>query len=135
MGIPPFLIAFTANIIIAQRLVRKICEHCKKEIKLTKSVLDELAKFADIKKLDSSAFYHGEGCHRCNNSGYKGRIGIYEVMEVNEKISSQINNRANADVIKKIARENGMATMFEDGIAKAQQGITTIEEILRVTKE
>jgi len=135
MGIPPFLIAFTANIIVAQRLVRKICEHCKKEIKLTKSIADDLAKFADIKKINSAIFYHGEGCHRCNNSGYKGRVGIYEVMEVNEKISDQINNRANADVIKKIAREQGMSTMFEDGLAKAQQGITTIEEILRVTKE
>ena len=135
MGIPPFLIAFTANIIVAQRLVRKICEHCKKEIKLTKTIAADLAKFADIKKLESAVFYHGEGCHRCNNSGYKGRVGIYEVMEVNEKISDQINNRANADVIKKIAREQGMSTMFEDGLAKAQQGITTIEEILRVTKE
>src|SRR3989339_924356 len=135
MGIPPFLIAFTANIIVAQRLVRKICEHCKKEIKLTRTIAADLAKFADIKKLESAVFYHGEGCHRCNNSGYKGRVGIYEVMEVNEKISDQINNRANADVIKKIAREQGMSTMFEDGLAKAQQGITTIEEILRVTKE
>ena len=102
---------------------------------MTKSIADDLAKFADIKKINSAIFYHGEGCHRCNNSGYKGRVGIYEVMEVNEKISDQINNRANADVIKKIAREQGMSTMFEDGLAKAQQGITTIEEILRVTKE
>ena len=85
--------------------------------------------------METITFYHGEGCRRCGNSGYKGRIGIYEVMEINKEISQKINERANADVIKDFARDQGMITMLEDGLVKAKQGITTIEELLRVTKE
>ncbi len=153
MGVPPFLVAFTANIIIAQRLVRKICEHCKKEYKLEKAEITELTKVFDIKKvkdlfssqevklsgkeasLETMAFYRGEGCRRCNNSGYKGRMGIYEVLEIDREITQKINERANADVIKEYARAHGMLTMMEDGLIKAKQGITSIEEVLRVTKE
>lgn len=101
MGIPPFLIAFTTNIIVAQRLVRKMCEYCKEEVKLSKEATTELAKTYDIKKISGAKFYRGAGCRRCGNSGYKGRIGIYEVLEVEDKITAQINNRAGADVIKK----------------------------------
>lgn len=153
MNIPPFLIAFTANIIVAQRLVRKTCEFCKKEIKLTKPMIDDLQKTTDIKKinvlfeaqniklkteeknLDSMIFYRGEGCRRCNDSGFKGRIGIYEILEIDSKMTEKINSRANADEIKQAARAAGMLTMLEDGLIKAKQGITTIEEVLRVTKE
>ncbi|KKQ27823.1 MAG: Type II secretion system protein E [Candidatus Magasanikbacteria bacterium GW2011_GWC2_37_14] len=153
MGIAPFLLAFTANIIVAQRLVRKICENCKKEYQLQKNAIAELEKLFDIKqiktlfegqniklnskedKLESITFYHGEGCRRCGNSGHKGRIGIYEILEINKDIAQKINERANADVIKKYAREQGMITMLEDGLVKAKQGITTIEEVLRVTRE
>ncbi|MEK7065013.1 MAG: ATPase, T2SS/T4P/T4SS family [Patescibacteria group bacterium] len=153
MGIPPFLIAFTANIIVAQRLVRKNCEFCKKEIKINKTAIADLLKMTDTKKiialftkqgiklsasekdLDSMTFYHGEGCRRCNNSGYKGRMGIYEVLEVTPEITEKINARANADVIGVEARKQGMVTMFEDGLVKAKQGITSIEEVLRVTRE
>jgi len=153
MDIPPFLVAFTANIIVAQRLVRKICEDCKKEYQLEKGEIDELNKSFDIKQLkdlfsgqniklegkestlQSLSFYHGEGCRRCGNSGYKGRIGIYEILEINKDIVKKINERATADVIKKFAREQGMMTIMEDGLIKAKQGITTIEEVLRVSKE
>lgn len=153
MNIPPFLLAFTANIIVAQRLVRKICEHCKKEYKLEKAAVLELGKVFDVKKLkdllasqkiklnnkektlETITFYRGEGCRRCGNSGYKGRIGIYEVLEIDKNIAQKINERANADELKKFAREHGMLTMLEDGLVKAKMGITTIEEILRVTKE
>lgn len=153
MGIPPFLVSFTANIIVAQRLVRKICEHCKKEYHLEKMEIDQLEKITDIKKiktlfesqnikfeekeknLTSLTFYRGEGCHRCNNSGYKGRMGIYEVLDINKDISKKINERATADVIKEYARANGMITIMEDGIIKAKQGITTIEEVLRVSRD
>jgi len=153
MGIAPFLLAFTANIIVAQRLVRKICENCKKEYQLEKSAISELEKLFDIKqikslfegqeikldskenKLESITFFRGEGCRRCGNSGYKGRMGIYEVLEITKDISQKINERANADVIKKFAREQGMITMLEDGLVKAKKGITTIEEVLRVTRE
>jgi type II secretory ATPase GspE/PulE/Tfp pilus assembly ATPase PilB-like protein len=153
MGVPPFLVAFTTNIIIAQRLVRKICEFCKKEYVLEKAAVSELGKLFDVKKLtslftdqgvklapkekslESITFYHGEGCRRCNNSGHKGRIGIYEVLEVDSELAQKINQHATADVIKEYARKKGMLTMLEDGLVKAKQGVTTIEEVIRVTKE
>lgn len=153
MGVPPFLIAFTANIIVAQRLVRKTCEFCKKEYKLEKSAISDLEKLFDVKQLtslltsqgvklvakeknlESMTFYRGEGCRRCNNSGHKGRIGIYEVLEVDADLAQKINQRATADTIKEYARKKGMITMLEDGLVKAKQGITTIAEVLRVTKE
>jgi type IV pilus assembly protein PilB len=153
MGIPPFLIAFTANIIFAQRLVRKICDHCKKEYKLEKKAVAELNKIADIgrlstffeslnipfskkeKSFDSLTFFHGEGCRKCGKSGYKGRVGIYEVMEITEPMKRKINERANALEIKEEAIKEGMVTILEDGIIKAKQGITTIEEVLRVTRD
>ncbi len=150
MGVPPFLVAYTANIIMAQRLVRKICPHCKKEFKLDKTAADELAKAFDANKLktlfktrldpktqtsDNIVFYKGEGCRRCGLTGFKGRVGIYEVLEVDEGLIKKINERATADTIKAYARERGMLTMMEDGLLKAKMGTTTISEILRVTKE
>ncbi|MBI5221992.1 MAG: type II/IV secretion system protein [Candidatus Magasanikbacteria bacterium] len=153
MGVPPFLIAFTANIIVAQRLVRKTCEFCKKEYKLEKAAISDLEKLFDVKQLttlltsqgvklaakeknlESMTFYQGEGCRRCNNSGHKGRIGIYEVLEVDADLAQKINQRATADTIKDYARKKGMITMLEDGLVKAKQGITTIVEVLRVTKD
>lgn len=150
MGIAPFLVAYTVNIIVAQRLVRKICSYCKKEFILEGAALDELAKMFEIKKLselfkqnikdfdskaNSLSFYQGTGCMRCGQTGYKGRMGIYEVMEIDEGMSKKINERAPADEIKKYAREHGMITMLEDGLIKAKIGTTSINEILRVTKE
>lgn len=147
MGVPPFLIAYTANIVVAQRLARKICEHCKKEYKLDADASKELAKVFNVEKMeklfkdnlkgdkDVITFYQGEGCSRCGKTGYKGRVGIYEIMEVDEDIVHLINQKADANIIKDKARENGMLTMFEDGLLKAKLGMTTISEILRVTKE
>jgi len=153
MGIPSFLIAFTANIIVAQRLVRKICEHCKKEFILEKEALAELEKIIDIKKylellksqnvkletaetnLKTMKFWRGEGCARCNDSGYKERVGIYEILEIDDELTNKINQHATADDIKKYAYENGMISILQDGLIKAKQGITTIEEVLRVTRE
>jgi type IV pilus assembly protein PilB len=153
MGIPPFLVAFTANIIIAQRLVRKICEHCKKEFHLEKAAIIELEKAfntdkisalfkaheitlkAEEKNLNSMIFYRGEGCSRCGNSGYKGRMGIYEVLDVDKDLANKINARATADDIKTYAIEHGMVTMLQDGLIKAKRGITTIEEVLRVSRD
>ncbi len=152
MGVPPFLIAFTANIIIAQRLVRKICQFCKKELRLEKPALAELTKLFDVKKLPAlfkdqvklkatergagnMIFYQGAGCRRCGDTGYKGRMGIYEVLLIDEGVSKKINTHATADEIKIYAREHGMLTMLEDGLIKAKLGITTISEVVRVTKE
>ena len=151
MGVPPFLIAYTANVIVAQRLVRKICTYCKKEFKLDSAASTELAKVFSTDKLstlfktnmppdikvpdDTTTFYQGEGCRRCGSTGYKGRQGIYEVLENTPEIIKLINQRATASEIYEVARKQGMLSMLEDGLIKAKMGITTISETLRVTKE
>src|SRR3989339_155605 len=152
MGVPAFLISTTVNIIIAQRLVRKICSNCIQSYNLEPETIKELEKqlnmenilktmekeksILDAKKgLGSLLFYRGKGCKRCNNTGYKGRIGIYEVMENNADIASLILKGASAREINTQAIKGGMITMVEDGFIKAKNGITTIEEIMRVTKE
>ena len=90
---------------------------------------------AEEKNLESITFYHGEGCRRCNNTGYKGRQGIYEVMDIDAEMIKKINEKADADVIKDLARKKGMITMMEDGLIKSKLGVTTIEEVLRVTRD
>jgi type IV pilus assembly protein PilB len=153
MGIPPFLVAFTTNIIIAQRLVRKICEFCKKPFHIDKKAIAEFEKLCDLKTyldilktqgvrlaasektLQTMQFYRGEGCRRCNNNGYKGRIGIYEAMDVDKELINKINARATANDIRDYALKRGMITMLQDGLVKAKQGVTTIEEVLRATRD
>lgn len=151
MNVPPFLLGFTTNIIIAQRLVRKICEKCKAPYTLSETEIKELEKNLENKnlkdllkenkmktedeKISSATFYRGQGCNHCQDTGYKGRIGIYEVLDMDEGLVKKINEHANADDIKKYALEQGMTTMFEDGLIKSLKGITTIEEILRATRE
>ena len=139
MGIEPFLVASTVNIIIGQRLVRKICEKCKASSIKT---FDEMAKlfaadvvkkhFGDTKEI---RVYGGTGCEVCHTTGYSGRIGIFEILELSEEIKKLITQKADSDMIAKKAIEEGMATMMEDGLDKIQLGITTIEEVMRVTKE
>lgn len=152
MGVPGFLIASTMNLIIAQRLVRKICTNCIQSYNLTSETINELEENLNIpdilktlekentildakKGLTGQLFYRGKGCKRCNNTGYKGRIGIYEVMENNNEIRSLILKKASAADIEKQSVADGMLRMVEDGFIKAKNGITTIEEVLRVTKE
>ncbi|MFH1456879.1 MAG: ATPase, T2SS/T4P/T4SS family [Patescibacteria group bacterium] len=152
MKVEPFLIASTTNVIIAQRLVRKICKHCIMSYNLSKETEEQLEKQFDINELkkilqkqgvlkssketlSSLLFYKGKGCKQCGNSGYKGRIGIYEVLEITEEIGKLILKRAATEEINKKAKEEGMSTMSQDGFLKAKQGITSIEEIIRVTQE
>lgn len=152
MGIPSYLIASTTNIIMAQRLVRKICPNCIQSYKLDAQTIEEMKKQLNIphilekmekekaitgakKGLESLLFYRGKGCKRCNNQGYKGRIGIYETLEITEKVSDLILKKATVHEIKQAAEEQGMLTIVEDGFIKARNGITSIEEIMRVTKE
>ncbi len=152
MGVPPFLVAYTVNLIVAQRLLRKICTFCKSEFKLDKNSLNELSKVFGVEKiinlfkqagvldegektLEEITFYRGTGCTKCNQTGYKGRLGIYEVLEINNEITKKINEHATAADLKTIAQKFGMLTMSEDGLIKAKMGITTISEILRVTKD
>ncbi len=138
MKVEPFLVASTVNVIIAQRLVRKICEACKTKIVVKRSeVISNLPEDIVNKHFDKKAditLYHGKGCKICHFTGYSGRIGIFEILEMTENIRKLITEKNDSDMIVKKAVEEGMATMLDDGLAKVQQGQTTLEEVLRVTK-
>lgn len=138
MKVEPFLIASTVNIAIGQRLVRRICEACKTERKMTdidiKAVQPLLPKSL-FEELSAKTLYFGKGCEKCSGTGYKGRIGIHEVLEMSEAIREALVKRTSASQIKEIAVQEGMTTMLEDGFQKAIHGITSIEEVLRVTHE
>lgn len=136
MKVEPFLIASTINIAIGQRLVRKICPDCKikKHISIDEvKSLSEILPKEDLSKYEN--FYQGSGCDKCDNSGYRGRIGIFEVLEIDDDTRDAIVRKADAGEIKELAIKKGMTTMTEDGLQKALDGITTIEEILRVINE
>ncbi|TAK96800.1 hypothetical protein EPO05_00940 [Patescibacteria group bacterium] len=155
MGAEPFLVASTVNVIIAQRLVRRLCAECRKEYSLTEKevkTLEATFKMEEIleylKKTEllkgkisakdtwsSLKFFHNKGCEQCGGEGYKGRAGIYEVLPISEEIKKLITQSSAADVLEHQAKDEGMSTMVEDGFVKAVQGITSIEEILRVSKE
>jgi len=137
MGVEPFLIVSTVNVVIAQRLLRKICPDCKTEKKYPKGAFHAF-HFAGVFSgllSEDRVFYAGAGCKACGNSGYLGRIAIYEVLEITEKIREAVVSKAGAPEIKEIARKEGMTTMLEDGFKKVAEGVTTIEEILRVIHE
>ncbi len=132
----PYLVASTVNVAIGQRLVRKICEHCKESQIISDAEYKRIANVIGKRKINSNRiFYKGIGCNKCNQTGYNGRIGIYEVILMDNDIRQGILRKASADEIKQIAIKNGMTTMVEDGFTKAAEGITTIEEILRVVHE
>jgi len=136
MKVEPFLIASTVNIAIGQRLVRRICEHCKKEKELTAAEFESLKKsIPEAAEINKKKFYYGEGCEVCGGSGYLGRIGIYEVLGVTPTIKKAITEQRSSDQIEEIAKSEGMTTMAQDGLKKAEAGITTIEEVLRVMHE
>ncbi len=138
MHIESFLVSSTLNVIIAQRLVRKLCNNCKLEYSLDKKLIgileEQYTKKGVTKKITQAKFFKPQGCEYCTN-GYKGRIGIYEVLEVTDDIKTLIARRENANVIQKAAQESGMSLMIEDGMRKAEEGITSLEEVLRVVKE
>ncbi len=136
MKIESFLIASTVNIAIGQRLVRKICSDCKTAKKLTEAEKKSLSEVFPAEWLKSAKqFYHGAGCAKCNNTGYKNRIVINEVLVVDEPIREAIMKRSTGSEIKAIAVSRGMRTMLQDGFEKAKAGITTAEEVLRVIHE
>ncbi len=137
LGLEPYLITATVNLVIGQRLVRKICEHCKQKHTLTSAEQKSLREIKNIPPsvLTSNTVMRGKGCDECVGSGYRGRIGIYEVLEVNEEIRNAMLLQRASGEIKKVAQDQGMKSMVEDGFKKAMQGITTIEEVLRVIHE
>jgi len=142
MGIKPFVIAPALNAIIAQRLVRRLCPDCKQEVKpdpfmleRVQKILREIPKNSGVEAPKEFKFYHSVGCTACNGTGYRGRIGIYEVIAKNDRLDQLIMAGAASSEIKKAVVEDGMITMMQDGLLKALQGITDIEEVFRVTQE
>ena len=131
LGVQPFLINATVLGIIAQRLVRKVCDHCKEEYHITKDECYVLK--IDYEKVKNYKVSLGRGCEECRGTGYLGRTGIFEVMEINEKIREEIHEKSSPLHIKKIAQSQGMSTLKDNAIRKLLQGITTVDEVLRVT--
>lgn len=141
MGVPPFLVSAVLNAVLSQRLVRKVHLNCiesylpsKEEIESIKNQIKEMGFGTEIKI--PKIFYRGKGCAGCNYTGYSGRMAIFEVLDVSEKIRSLILSKDfNLDNVRKLAKEEGMVTMFEDGLRKVELGLTTIEEVFRVMRE
>ena len=140
MKVEPFLVASTVNLIIAQRLVRRICPHCRISETVTEQDLEKYFTpetiahhYIPVGKKKEIRLYKGAGCRVCHGSGYLGRIGIYEVLSMSKAIRDLTSNKADADTIYAKALEEGMISMFDDGVTKIARGMTTIEELLRVT--
>ena len=131
LGVQPFLINATLLGVIAQRLVRKVCPYCKEEYNLTK---DEcyLLKI-DYEKVKNYKVSLGRGCEECRGTGYFGRTGIFEIMEMTEKVRSEVDAKAIPSIIKKVAQGQGMNTLRENAIKKLLHGVTTVDEVIRVT--
>jgi len=133
MGIEPFLISSAVLLILAQRLIRKICMECREPIKVHPQLLIDLGVSPD--EVKTFPVYKGKGCSICNNTGYKGRVGLYEVMAIKEEIKELILSRASTSEVKKEAMRLGMKTLRQSGIVKIREGLTTIEEVLRSTMD
>ena len=130
MGVEPFLVASSLVLISAQRLCRRICPECKEEVK-------DITKYIGSMKLDVPAgtqFFHGTGCPTCRDTGYKGRLGVTEVLEIDDDVRTLLLQGKSSDAIKEYAiKEQGMSSLFQDALSKAMLGQTTLEEVLRVT--
>jgi general secretion pathway protein E len=133
LGIEPYLAASSLLAVLAQRLVRKICPHCQSpcqpaqaEQELLKELVSDQSPFAT---------YHGKGCEQCRGTGYRGRLGVFELLTIDDQVQSLITQRTNAALIRSTALSNGMLPMRTDGLQKVLSGKTTIEEIARVTVE
>ncbi|MFA6909330.1 MAG: GspE/PulE family protein [Patescibacteria group bacterium] len=142
MGIEPFLIASTINVVIAQRLVRRIHRGCIESYVPTQIELAHIQRILGEKEMQmhnikrkGARLYRGKGCDVCHGTGFEGRIGIFEVLHMNEHVRSLVMARSNAEDIRSAAMSEGMTTMFTDGMQKVLQGATTLEEVMRVTKE
>jgi len=131
MGVQPFLVASTMICALAQRLVRTICPACKEEYEPNDTLVKEVLG-TDVRP--DYPFYHGAGCQECKGAGYRGRLGIYEMMETTPEVQDAIVQNVADSELKKVARTSGMTTLREDGIEKVKLGVTTLEEVLRTTK-
>ncbi len=131
LGLEPFQVTAALEAIVAQRLVRRICEHCKEEYEPTEELLMELnLRLDDVK---GQHFFYGRGCDYCNNTGYRGRMGIFEVMPLDEELRELIMKQASSNVLRSEARRRGMRSLRESGLLAIYDGMTTIEEVVRET--
>ena len=139
MGVETFLLSSAMNAVLGQRVVRRICSYCRIEIPTSPEVVENikavLGNLLPAKFQNQIKIYKGQGCPKCGNTGYLGRIGIYEVLVVSNAISKLILEHAPAQKIEELSRSEGMITMKEDGYLKVLEGITTLEEVLRVAQD
>ncbi|MFA5926798.1 MAG: ATPase, T2SS/T4P/T4SS family, partial [Patescibacteria group bacterium] len=143
MGVEPFLLTSSVNVIIGQRLARKICDECKEKDAIPEAEIESVKKIIDTmpekekKEMSSKelVFYKGKGCKSCDNTGYRGRIGIFEVLSVTETVRDLVLRKVSSGEIQTKAIEDGMVTMIQDGIIKSLEGKTSLEEVWRVTKD
>jgi type IV pilus assembly protein PilB len=131
LGLEPFLLTATLEAVVAQRLVRRICENCKDEFHPTEEMLMEL----DLRPEDVAGrvFMYGKGCDYCNNTGYKGRMGLFEMMIMSDDLRDLIMKHASTNVLRNAARKRGMRTLRESGLLGIYEGQTTLEEVVRET--
>jgi len=130
IGVEPYLISAALNAILAQRLVRKICGHCKEEYQPS----DEMKEFLHLQGFGEGPTWLGKGCDRCRNTGYSGRLGIYELMVMEDSMRDIVTRNPDVIQLRKLAREKGLISLREDGFQKVMKGLTTVDEILRVTE-
>ena len=150
MGIPAFLLPASINAIIAQRLIRKLCQHCKKAVPMSmldphlkgrvekalkRTAKEELLSRISTDVLGNPVFYEAVGCAECENIGYKGRVGIYEILEITNNVKKLIIDGASAVIINEAAIGDGMISLEQDGIIKALNGRTSLEEVYAAAKE
>jgi len=133
MGVPPFNIASAVSLIIAQRLARRLCEHCKTPEEVPRAALEEEG-FTDQQITEGFTLYKAVGCDQCSD-GYKGRVGIYQVMKLSEEMGQIIMNNGNALDLAQQAQKEGVNDLRQSGLLKVMQGITSLEEVNRVTKD
>jgi type IV pilus assembly protein PilB len=130
IGIEPYLVAASLNGVLAQRLVRRICDECKEPYKASGNI----EKYLQRAGIEASDLVHGAGCDKCRHTGYAGRVGIFEMLTIDDKYRELINTETNADVMSRAFAKSGKPTLFMDGMQKVKKGLTTVEEVLRVTE-
>jgi type IV pilus assembly protein PilB len=132
-GVEPFLTGAAVSAVLAQRLARKLCTHCCEAYQPTESELNEARLSPDLLHvLDGTVFYRKKGCPRCNHTGYRGRIGVFQFLRMSEEIAALAVQHASRDEIAKAAAENGMRPMWDDGLEKVASGLTSFEELARI---
>jgi general secretion pathway protein E len=135
MGVEPFLISSSVLAMMAQRLVRVLCQHCKEPDEVKLEALKEIGINQELLEAHGGQIYRGRGCEACRSTGYRGRMGIYELLPIDDPIRTLIMQQANAQKIKAAAMERSLKTLLQDGALKVMQGLTTVDELLRVTQE